>query len=436
MNFSSIHQKFSEAIFWNVIWYVTYKITSLILLYVLYHRLSPLYFSTWASVNAILFITLIWLDFGFRKSIPRFAPLFLTATYRNRFIAALMLTQTFLLALGLLPFLTVLSMHTSITLPLDVCALLFITEGFKNLVQTLYHSHFKQKQFTITASCITALEAALALLYINVAQPNAASESIILFLLILKTISNTVVTGLTLLLLPRTFALDAMHKPSKPPIHYNAQNLIVAFIKHSFFIWFSTGIKTLTERNILFLYVTHYFGAPVANTFKIFYDSAISFQRIIIKALGTADTSLLAHIHLTLDTTHDSRNTLLEQAITIIAKTIYKLLFILIIIATGISLLSYTTTIHTKEMLLIFGIVSIGYILEVILSPYERILEVKQEYPALIGAYAPYMIIITLGALIQFYHIVNFSLLSLVATIQTARIISAGTMWLINKKGK
>ena len=137
-----------------------------------------------------------------------------------------------------------------------------------------------------------------------------------------------------------------------------------------------------------------------------------------------------------MDSTHQSKNTVIQQAMKLIAKTIYTLLFILIIIATGVSMLSYTTTIHTPEMLIIFGVVSIGYILEVILSPYERILEVQQQYRQLMTAYTPYLVTVITLLITHYYHIINFNLLTLITTIQIARTISAGMMWNISRKKK
>ena len=74
----------------------------------------------------------------------------------------------------------------------------------------------------------------------------------------------------------------------------------------------------------------------------------------------------------------------------------------------------------------IFFIMAIGYIIELMLSPYERILEVNQRYLLLIYAYTPYIIMLIIG----FYsnHITYIGLVGSVMIIHSVRLVSSGLM--------
>ena len=71
-----LFRQFSSALAWNALAYTAHKSAFTIRTFLLYRFLSPSDFSTWATTNSALFLLLLWLDLGLRKSIPRYAPFF------------------------------------------------------------------------------------------------------------------------------------------------------------------------------------------------------------------------------------------------------------------------------------------------------------------------------------------------------------------------
>src|SRR5581483_10932205 len=70
-------------------------------LIVLYRSLSVADFSTWANITSIIFLMLLWIDCGFRKSIPRFCPEFSRdKLLHKRFITYLILFYSTLLMIS------------------------------------------------------------------------------------------------------------------------------------------------------------------------------------------------------------------------------------------------------------------------------------------------------------------------------------------------
>ena len=76
MNNTTVFSKFSQGVNWNGIFYSTYKTFTTILSFLLFKFLITQDFSIWANINSVIFLLLLWLDFGFRKSIPRYLPEF------------------------------------------------------------------------------------------------------------------------------------------------------------------------------------------------------------------------------------------------------------------------------------------------------------------------------------------------------------------------
>src|SRR5665213_2905657 len=76
MNTHQLFLKFNQGINWNAILSVSHRILSVVLSYSLYHVCTVSEYNLWANTYGIIFITLLWVDGGLRKSAPRFAPIF------------------------------------------------------------------------------------------------------------------------------------------------------------------------------------------------------------------------------------------------------------------------------------------------------------------------------------------------------------------------
>jgi len=163
-------------------------------------------------------------------------------------------------------------------------------------------------------------------------------------------------------------------------------------------MWFSTLIKSLTERNFLVPFLSYSLGPVPANLFKIANDWAMLIHRPIIKAIGSSDTALLSHVE-----TKNESSTSLKNC----RHLLKKILFICSPFFAALLFIAYF--INHATVVALFLIIGCGHILETILSPYERILEVKQNYRLLVMSYVPYIAI-----LVFFTYYFAFSSISII----------------------
>ena len=69
-----LYTQFDQGINWNAFLYVIQKLLTTLLSVILFYKLTPINFSIWANINSVIFLILLWIDFGFRKSIPCYIP--------------------------------------------------------------------------------------------------------------------------------------------------------------------------------------------------------------------------------------------------------------------------------------------------------------------------------------------------------------------------
>ncbi len=415
MNKNILFSKFSNALQWNSFLYVTYKIFYVALSFALYKTLSPELFSAWATINSIVFLILLWLDCGFRKSIPRYCPEFAQHQQTHKQFIALVLTlQSIVLLIGLPIIWYVFSHFVTQKTFISYALTLFAIGGVSELFKTIYHAHFWQKQFNLLQAVCMLTEMICNFWYL--AHPHSSTQ-IVTFLLTTKIASNGGVLIGSIALLPNLLETITYSKKIAPSL----RSLTKAFLEHSFMMWSATCIKSLSERNFLFPFLTNAFGAIPANLFKVVHDGALFFQRIAIRILGSSDTALLSYA-LVLNNTQ----TVYEKAFIRLFKTVIALIIPLTFLTIGVFFVK--TQVLTQEMLVLFFIVALGYMFEVLLSPYERVLEVKRRYRLLWLSYAPY--ILGLGCLIAWPQAV--SLLQWVVMVQALRLLSATLMAFFN----
>jgi hypothetical protein len=190
------------------------------------------------------------------------------------------------------------------------------------------------------------------------------------------------------------------------------------FIAYSAAMWSSMIIKSLSERNFMLPLLTYTLGPELANIYKVANDGALFFQRAILKTIGTTDTSLLTHAEHESIYLSQAFQQLMSKIITICLPLLG---FFVYSITYGNSILMSHPTICR-----LFIIITITYLIESILSPYERVLEVKSHYLKLGLAYSPYvisMIILICSPIMHYLGLVNTIL-----WIQTVRLISSGIM--------
>lgn len=415
MNISTLFDKFNKALFWNGLFYSIYKILFVTLSFTLYHKLSSDLFSLWALSNSILFLLLLWLDCGFKKSIARFCPAFAkNRTVHKQFVIGLVLFQCFfLLIIGIPVLLLTINYFKTLHILKTYLIGTFILEGIVAVITLVYHAHFWQKQFNILHTGSIVAQMGLNWYYLFTIP---LSERFIKLLFVSKIVTSIGLIVASLVLLPKLLK-DRFY----PGTHtLNTSTLLRQFIVHSGIMWAATFFKSLSERNVLLAYLTATLGPVSANLFKISFDASLFFQRILIKTIGVSDTALLAHI----EESGQSKQLLkkgFKKLYTTIAYLVAPFFIIFLII-----LFKPTLFFNNLTAVNIFILATVTYFIEIILSPFERLLETQFQYTKLWIAYCPYLLI--LGVCFWFEAPAKLSLFWFIALLQIARLLSVFLM--------
>lgn len=377
-------RKFRQGITWNAILFLVHKLSYLLLSFFLFAQLDSASFSAWANLNSLVYLFLLWADMGLRKSLPRYLPTFANSkTTFYAFIRFIIIGQTGILLLVALIFIWSMEPISHLlrmphaTKLTHLGIFLFFTEGVLNLLQLIFHAHFWHKQFNLLSTVSIALTTlahftALALLPANMLLIRA--------LIIIKISITCLSICASFILLKKLY--QTIEGKQQGPITSAKHK---EFIIHTTAMWTSISAKSLSERNFMLPLLTYFLGSEVANTYKIANDGALFFQRAIHKTIGTTDTSLLTYaISKGTQSIDHAFAYLIKKTTTICIPLIAILLF---------------TTTHSESTLAtnpatfkLFIIITISYLIEAVLSPYERILEVRAHYRLLATAYTPYAI--------------------------------------------
>lgn len=273
--------KFSRGLVWNGLFYTVYKILSVGLSFALYHHLQPEEFSAWAMVHSLVFILLLWLDCGFRKSIPRYCPAFAKNKKTHRaFIQGLIIFQSILLITLGIPLLGYGLTWLTYLAPLTWYAFgIFFIEGMVALLRLVYHAHFWQKEFNLVHTACVTFEMMVNFYAIH---QGLAGLGLIQFLLMTKIISGATVIGASFFMLHKLYK-DKSY-PGTQTINMPATTR--KFIMHSGVMWAGAVVKSFSERNVLFPYLTIIIGSSSANLFKVVHDAALFFKEPHLKQLA------------------------------------------------------------------------------------------------------------------------------------------------------
>lgn len=392
MNFNQLLDKFNTGINWNAYLYAIHKITSTLLVFLLYRTLETNFFAAWANINSIIFLILLWADLGFRKSIPRYAPEFLKNVQANKwFTRTLIIIQIILLTM-LIPVLYYCInpiknlLHIDVVYTITVIPVIFMVEGIISILRLIYHAHFQQKFFNILLSCILITETIINAAFIFTIKESA---ELVYYLFLNKAMMSSIAIVLLLNSLKKVYT-------SKKIEIIDSQQLAKDFVTHSGVMWLTTSLRSLSERNFMVPFLTYLGGPVLGSTFKIANDGALVFQRIVLKTIGTTDTSLLSYIQ-----TGTQEKKLTEVAFRKLATKMATLCLPLLGII-GLLMVWFYGKSGNNLVFHIFCIISISYLLEAMLIPYERLLEVKREYKYLLGIYFFY-------SLLLFFLIISIS---------------------------
>jgi hypothetical protein len=443
MTMQNLFRSFSRGITWNALFFVFYKLSVTLLAFVLFYVLTPGDFSTWANTNSIIFLLLLWLDFGLRKSIPRYAPFFAQQKRTQQlFIGGLVIVQISLLFCAL-PLFIAGAQRLALLLQLPVPSLLlplasviFFTEGCVALMRLIFHAHFWIREFNQLAMVIVGIELAVDLMLAWVLH--MPSHTLVHLLFITKSIASFTLIVTSSYMLKKLYT-HAKHPGDTDHALCTKRPPIRQFITHSFVMGTFTNLKSLSERNFLLPFLTVTLGASQANLFKIANDSALLFYRTILKTIGTTDTALLAHAqllekslslrakHPTPDPHREKENIepdkkeILSVAFSKLKKQILWLCIPMLAIL--IFLIPFKDRLFfDMHAMHAFFIMVFGYIFEAFLSPYERLLEIQRCYREIFIAYVPYCLTI----LYVLTHTQSLSLTSVLFIFHSTRLLGAG----------
>lgn len=396
-NKQQLYSQFDSGVNWNALLYIVQKVLTTILTFVLFKKLTSIGlekdFSIWTNINCIIFLILLWVDFGFRKSIPRYVPEF-SKNYKyhiwfTKFIIKFQLIALILASLffifKLKSIFSVFSLNLQFQIILLASAIFFL-EAPIALFRLIYHAHFWNKEFNLLYSIVITIETGVSLFFIFF----ITGQNIISTIMIIKVLSGIVINVVA------TVLLFKLYSQKKYLVHQEIDyySLRTDFVKHSGIMWGNTVLKSLTERNFVIPLLTMSLGSHFSNIFKIANDAALLFQRIILKTIGTTDTALLSYLQL------DRDQNLISEGFKKIVSTIFRIsMLILIVILFLFPFRNYFFESFSNESLILkaFIILITCYLLEAILSTYERVLEVKRRYWILLLAYSPFLIFLYLS---------------------------------------
>lgn len=420
MTIKNLFTLFGQGVNWNALFYIVYKAASTVITVLLFKYLTSQDFSTWANINSIIFLTLLWLDFGFRKSIPRYCPEFAkNKDAQKRFVKTLIIFQILVLIIATPIMMYILKTSLEIFhlqnnfIFFYLGALIFLLEGVVTLLRLIYHAHFWIKQFNIVTT-ISLLAEVIANICVIFLTPD--SLSIIKYIFVTKIISSACINAIGICMLPRLYR--DRNYPGDQEINYS--QTMHQFIKHSSIMWINNNLKSLSERNFLVPFFTYILGATYANLFKVANDAALFFYRIVLKTIGTTDTALLSHIE-TSNATEKLMPIAFKKLLSKIAGLVFPVLGVLCVL-----LLKSDLIFQRQFVFQTFFIMTIGYLIEMIVSPYERILEIKRRYGLLFIAYMPYVLMIVV--LLSFNFISFVGLVYSLIIIHGVRLVSSFIM--------
>jgi hypothetical protein len=401
---------FIRALGWNGAGYLMYKGYSLFLTWHLAHRWDAAQFATWGSLMSAIFLAELWGSAGLRKSLPRFIPYFShnlrTLTYCMSILMAVRIVTTTIVGI-----LFVMCMpRLSICLNMDIdtallwrAACLLIAENIQSILQLFYQAYFFNQYYTTISTLALCVEGLIILGILFSPYPLLSLP----FLLTVRTVTTLtacvalIFYFLRYLVKPTTTQADCVPSSSQLPI--------IPFVIHSFYAWSMAIVYSFSQRNCLMIFITGWYGHSAGRMFKLTNDTAQVVHRALTRTVGVADTALLTH--------HMDHPFLFAHACTQLIHTISWLVIPSFACLLIVGIFSHH---HHSFSLSLFCMLAFTYAIELILIPYERILEVKRRYLILVVSHIP----LILAYFICFFFFKISLPAMFIITLHGARIVS------------
>ncbi len=306
-----------------------------------------------------MFLLALWLDFGFSRSLPQYAPQFARCPQaKKKFLRAIITFK------GVATAAVALTLALVVHLPyVYLGAALLCIESLKATTRLLYHSYFRHKIFNQAESAVIVLR----LLAIALLCSRPVTLEYIFGVEIVASLALTI------------YGLWWLHIPHEQPGELPT-GLTRSFARHSAAIWSLNTASSFSERNFLVPLCTLLFGANGGALFKVANDGALFFSRFVLKTIGTTGTSLLSHA--------PSRAQLgvLNRRI---AQLTLPLIAVVLLSALVFMVMPWTSSLHFQT----FFVLALGYLTQLLFMGYDRLLEVTHNYKPLLYSLLPYLVI-------------------------------------------
>ncbi len=419
MHIDELNSRINTALSWNAFSYTVFKLTSTALTFVLFKQLNTIDFAVWTGINSLIYLILVWADMGMRKTIPAFFPL-ITESNRKQYTFLLISAYTAILTIACPFALWLVSRYAyQVNLPMNnallfASALLYFGHGLEMLFQTIFHAYLWHRTYN---KMLAAIQFAYMVLVIGAAFVFTPSLAMVFYIILGKGIASLICAILSAILLNKRLPDSYM---AFEPL---SQEFLQKFLKHAGLMWGAAVLKSLTERNITVPFVTYFLGPNLGNIFKVAQDGALLLQRLIFRTIGTTDTSLFAYLRNTHDASVDLH--VFQHAFTKLATKLAYLAIPLIGVVWFMQcqVSCCGTSAYGFDL---FFIISIGLLLELLLTPYERMLEVHADYADLAYAYLFYIVNISFIFMAIAYGYIH--LISFVIALYAVRLLSMGIM--------
>ena len=387
MKTTTLFSRFNQALVWNSVIFVAQRVGKTLTTFVLAGALSVTEFSAWANILSIVFLLILWCDFGLRRSIPRFLPEFAKnkKTHRQFVTLVLSIQSSVLFILNIILFAATSWLAYRFGLGEYLSAFylgscLFFVESVKSLVRLLFHAHFWNRTFNrietvgvigATGTIIwSALNGVHGLLHIAIGAEIAA---------------GLLVVASTLVLVP-TLLHDPAYQSNRT---IDGRKTTKEFLQHTGFMWLMTGATSITERNVLVPFFTLTLGHAAGGLFKVANDLALLIQRFVIRIIGSSGTALLSHVESHLVIEKENRP-LWGKAVGHLNKKIILLTVPpLITVIVGLVFV-YFLGAHLPHTVWVASFLILLYLAQVLGWIFDHVLEVKRAYKPLFISLFPY----------------------------------------------
>lgn len=401
-----LYSQIATAIGWNAFSYTIFKLTLTILTFVLYKQFTTTEFAVWTGISSIVYLISVWADMGMRKTIPTYFPL-LQEGIRRKYVFLTIALYTVALCCACPIVVLIVHIYTyKVGLPMNnslffASSLLFFGHSLEMLIQTIFHAYLWHKTFNTLLAFFQTLYMTLVLSAVLMLPP---SLEMVTYIIIGKGIASLVCTSICFYILKKRLPAAVSTQTLSP-------SMLNDFLHHASLMWSATICKSFSERNITVPFVTFCLGPALGNLFKVAQDAALLFQRLIFRTIGSTDTSLFAY----LKSTHSIKDSqyIFQQAFSQLTTKLAYLTLPLIGLIWFMQ--CQVSGSHTQNYgFQLFFILSIGLLLELLLTPFERMLEVQCNYRDLIYVYIFYLMDIALLAWALFagyIHLIGFTIL-------------------------